>query len=54
MKAVIQLTRENSEKWKTISEAVRGGWGPTLRYALIIAVPPAIAVAGAFALAAGR
>jgi hypothetical protein len=35
-----ELTTGRSERWKTIRAAVRGGWGPTLRYVLIAAVPP--------------
>lgn len=48
------MTRQQSQKWKAIREAVSGGWGTTLRYALIVSVTPTIAASGAIILALTR
>lgn len=50
-KAVMKMSLDNPEKWKTIRDAISGGWGPTLRYVLIVSAGPAIAALGALALA---
>lgn len=37
---MILVTRSaGDERWKTVRIAVTGGWGTTLRYALIISLP---------------
>lgn len=38
---MIPVTRRSGdERWKTVRIAVTGGWGATLRYALIVSLPP--------------
>lgn len=44
------MSHQQAQKWKAVREAVSGGWGSTLRYALIAAVAPSIATGGAILL----
>ena len=49
---ILVARNSGTERWKTVRVAVTGGWGTTLRYALIVTLPPVMTLVGVFVVAA--